>query len=72
VILARLGLHICSGKIALRMACGAFSFASAVHATALVATGTDDNVDGDTSSPKALIANPGPDGTISLREALLG
>jgi hypothetical protein len=34
-------------------------------------TSASDDVDGDTSSVQALIANPGPDGTISLREALL-
>jgi hypothetical protein len=57
--------------LAVVAALGAFSFASAVRAITLVVTGTDDNVDGDTSSPAALIANPGPDATISLREALL-
>jgi PKD repeat protein len=36
----------------------------------LVVATNDDSVNGDTSSPCALIANPGPDG-ISLREALL-
>jgi hypothetical protein len=36
----------------------------------LVVATNDDAVNGDTSSPCALIANPGPDG-ISLREALL-
>jgi hypothetical protein len=36
----------------------------------LVVSTNDDVVNGDTSSPCALIANPGPDG-ISLREALL-
>jgi hypothetical protein len=36
----------------------------------LVVSSNDDVVNGDTSSPCALIANPGPDG-ISLREALL-
>src|ERR1700692_4606538 len=36
----------------------------------LVCSTNDDAVNGDTSSPCALIANPGPDG-ISLREALL-
>lgn len=35
----------------------------------LVVTNTSDLVNGDTSSPAALIANPGPDG-ISLREAI--
>jgi len=39
-------------------------------ATTLVVATTNDTVNGDTSSPIALIANPGPDG-ISLREALL-
>src|ERR1700740_2928227 len=34
-------------------------------------TSASDDVDGDTSSVQALIANPGPDGTISLSEALL-
>jgi hypothetical protein len=37
---------------------------------ALAVSTNDDEVNGDTSSPCALIANPGPDG-ISLREALL-
>ncbi len=36
----------------------------------LVVSNNNDLVNGDTSSPCALIANPGPDG-ISLREALL-
>lgn len=38
--------------------------------TVLVVTTTNDGVDGDTSSPAALVASPGPDG-ISLREAIL-
>ena len=38
-------------------------------AATLVVTNTSDVVNGDTSSPAALIANPGPDG-ISLREAI--
>ena len=36
----------------------------------LVVTTTADTVDGDTSSVANLIANPGPDGRISLREAI--
>src|ERR1700687_3854267 len=39
-------------------------------ATTLVVSNNDDLVNGDTSSPAALIANPGPDG-ISLREATM-
>jgi hypothetical protein len=34
-------------------------------------TNASDNVDGDTSSVQTLLGNPGSDGTISLREALL-
>jgi len=49
----------------------AMLLAPPANAATLVVSATDDNVDGDTSSPTALIANPGPDGTISLREALL-
>jgi len=45
------------------------AFAQQSCPTLVVAT-TDDVVNGDTSSPCALIANPGADG-ISLREALL-
>jgi hypothetical protein len=40
------------------------------RAATLVVSNNSDLVNGDTSSPAALIANPGPDG-ISLREALL-
>jgi hypothetical protein len=43
---------------------------SPAAATTLVVSTTDDLVNGDTSCPTALIANPGPDG-ISLREAIL-
>jgi hypothetical protein len=43
---------------------------SAAAATVTVSS-TGDDTDGDTSSIANLIANPGPDGTISLREALL-
>lgn len=39
-------------------------------ASTLVVTTTNDLVNGDTSSPGALVQNPGPDG-ISLREAIL-
>jgi hypothetical protein len=38
--------------------------------TTVTVTSTTDDVDGDTSNVAALLANPGPDGTISLREAL--
>jgi hypothetical protein len=48
---------------------GAPAVAQQACPTLVVAT-NDDAVNGDTSSPCALIANPGPDG-ISLREALL-
>ena len=43
----------------------------AAPVTTLTVTTTADTVDGDTSSVSALIANPGPDGHISLREAIL-
>jgi Repeat of unknown function (DUF5648) len=56
--------------------CTAFIFSllaalvvGAVNAATLVVTSATDAANGDTSSPDALIANPGPDG-ISLREAL--
>jgi hypothetical protein len=41
-----------------------------LHAAVLIVTNTTDVVNGDTTSPTALAANPGPDG-ISLREAIL-
>jgi len=37
----------------------------------LVVSTTNDDVDGDTSSVAALEANPGGDGEISLREAVI-
>ena len=39
--------------------------------TTLTVTTTSDTVDGDTTSTNALVANPGPDGKISLREAII-
>ncbi len=47
-----------------------FSFAPASQMSALLVTNNSDAVNGDTSSPDALVNNPGPDG-ISLREAML-
>ena len=42
-----------------------------IHAAAVSVTTTLDVIDGDTSSIDNLIANPGPDGFISLREAII-
>ncbi|MGO9111654.1 MAG: DUF4347 domain-containing protein, partial [Thermoguttaceae bacterium] len=42
----------------------------AAPVTTLTVTTSADTVDGDTSSTNALVANPGPDGKISLREAI--
>jgi hypothetical protein len=56
-----------------RILCLAFFATLAVqpaNATTLVVATKDDRVNGDTSCPAALIANPGPDG-ISLREAIM-
>lgn len=47
-----------------------FSFAPASQVSSLLVTNNSDAVNGDTSSPDALVNNPGPDG-ISLREAML-
>lgn len=57
--------------MALVLAC-AVSSSGAMHAFAanIIVSNTNDAVNGITSSPQALKANPGPDG-ISLREALL-
>jgi hypothetical protein len=49
---------------------GAAVLTQPARATTLVVSNNSDLVNGDTSSPAALIANPGPDG-ISLREAIL-
>jgi hypothetical protein len=49
---------------------GAAVLTQPARATTLVVSNNSDIVNGNTSSPAALIANPGPDG-ISLREALL-
>ena len=40
--------------------------------SSLIVTTASDVIDGDTSSINALLANPGPDGFISLREAITG
>lgn len=47
-----------------------FSFAPAGSVSSLLVTNISDVVNGDTSSPDALVGNPGPDG-ISLWEAML-
>ncbi len=47
-----------------------FSFAPASQVSSLRVTNNSDTVNGDTSSPDALVNDPGPDG-ISLREAML-
>lgn len=44
--------------------------ADLLAATSITINSTSDNVDGDTSSFTALSAQPGPDGVITLREAL--
>ena len=46
------------------------SLRSARSASTAVVDSTTDVSDGDTSSIAALIATPGPDGVISLREAI--
>ena len=43
---------------------------AARSATDIAVTSATDDADGDTSSVAALRANPGPDGTVSLREAI--
>src|SRR5437660_300666 len=55
----------------LAMALAIALIAQPAVADGVTVTSTGDDTDGDTSSIANLIANPGQDGTISLREALL-
>lgn len=58
------------GVLALLLPVGIAAAATTPANTSIVVSTADDVVNGDTSSPSTLVADPGPDG-ISLREAIL-